>query len=81
TKVHIIVYTLMLVVVSVFPFFSGMSGLLYLVSALALGAGFIGWSGLLMFKPKPSTPMDTFRYSILYLALLFIALVVDHYLI
>ena len=81
TKIHIIVYTLMLVVVSVFPFFSGMSGLLYLVSALALGAGFIGWSGLLMFKPKPSTAMDTFRYSIIYLAVLFIALVVDHYLI
>ena len=81
TKIHIIVYTLMLVVVSVFPFFSGMSGLLYLVSALALGAGFIVWSGLLMFKPKPSTAMDTFRYSIVYLALLFIALVVDHYLI
>ena len=81
TKIHIIVYTLMLVVVSVFPFFSGMSGLLYLISALALGAGFIVWSGLLMFKPKPSTAMDTFRYSILYLALLFIALVVDHYLI
>ena len=81
TKIHIIVYTLMLVVVSVFPFFSGMSGVLYLVSALALGAGFIVWSGLLMFRPKPSTAMDTFRYSILYLALLFIALVVDHYLI
>jgi len=81
TKIHIIVYTLMLVVVSVFPFFSGMSGLLYLVSALALGAGFIVWSGLLMFKPKPSTAMDTFRYSIVYLALLFIALVVDHYLV
>lgn len=81
TKIHIIVYTLMLVVASVFPYFSGMSGLLYLVSALALGAGFIGWSWLLMFKPKPSTAMDTFRYSIVYLALLFIALVVDHYLI
>ncbi|MBL4573157.1 MAG: protoheme IX farnesyltransferase [Gammaproteobacteria bacterium] len=81
TKIHIIVYTLMLVVVSVFPFFSGMSGLLYVVSALVLGAGFIGWSSLLMFKPKPSTAMDTFRYSIVYLALLFIALVVDHYLI
>ena len=81
TKVHIIVYTLMLVVVSVFPFFSGMSGLLYLISALMLGAGFIGWSALLMFKPKPSTAMDTFRYSIGYLAFLFVALVVDHYLI
>lgn len=81
TKIHIIVYTLMLVVVSVFPFFSGMSGLLYLLSALALGAGFIVWSGLLMFKPEPSTAMDTFRYSIAYLALLFIALLADHYLI
>ena len=47
TKIHIIVYTLMLVLVSVFPFLSGMSGLLYLVSALALGVGFIVWSGLL----------------------------------
>lgn len=81
TKIHIIVYTLMLVLVSVFPYFSGMSGLLYLVSALVLGAGFIAWSGLLMFKPGPSTAMDTFRYSIAYLALLFIALVVDHYLV
>jgi heme o synthase len=81
TKIHILVYTLMLVVVSVFPYVSGMSGLLYLISALALGVGFMIWSGLLMFKPKPSTAMDTFRYSIVYLALLFIALVVDHYLI
>ena len=80
TKIHIIVYTVMLVVVSVFPYFSGMSGLLYLVAALVLGAGFLVWSGLLMFKPKPTTAMDTFKYSIVYLALLFVALVVDHYL-
>ena len=80
TKVHIIVYTAVLVVVSVFPYFSGMSGPLYLLSALALGAGFLVWSGRLMFNPKPTTAMDTFRYSIVYLALLFIALVVDHYL-
>ena len=81
TKVHIIIYTLMLVVVSVIPYLSGMSGLLYLLTALALGAGFIAWSGTLMFKPKPSTAMDTFRYSIVYLAVLFVALVVDHYLV
>ena len=61
--------------------FSGMSGLLYLLTALALGAGFIGWSARLMFKPKPSTAMETFRYSIIYLAVLFVALVVDHYLV
>jgi len=80
TKVHIIVYTAILVVVSVFPYFSGMSGLLYLGSALALGAGFLVWSGLLMFNSKSTTAMDTFKYSIVYLALLFVALVLDHYL-
>mgnify|MGYP001427948549 FL=1 len=80
TKVHIIVYTAILLVVSIFPFFSGMSGMLYLVAGVALGLGFLFWSGLLMFKPKPTTAMETFRYSIVYLALLFVALVVDHYL-
>lgn len=80
TKVHIIVYTVMLVIVSVFPYLSGMSGLLYLVSALVLGFGFLAWSGLLMFKPKPTTAMDTFKYSIVYLTVLFVALLADHYL-
>ncbi|MDG2249205.1 MAG: heme o synthase [Gammaproteobacteria bacterium] len=80
TKVHIIVYTVMLVIVSVFPYFSGMSGLLYLASALVLGLGFLAWSGLLMFKPKATTAMDTFKYSIVYLTVLFVALVADHYL-
>ena len=80
TKVHIIVYTAILVVVSVFPYFSSMSGPLYLGSALVLGAGFLVWSGLLMFNSKPTTAMDTFKYSIVYLALLFLALVLDHYL-
>jgi len=80
TKIHILIYTAILVIVSVFPFFSEMSGLFYLVSALLLGAGFLAWSTLLMVKPKPTTAMETFRYSIIYLALLFVALIVDHYL-
>jgi protoheme IX farnesyltransferase len=80
TKVHIIVYTVVLVIVSAFPYFSGMSGLLYLASALVLGFGFLIWSGLLMFKPKATTAMDTFKYSIVYLTVLFVALVADHYL-
>ena len=80
TKIHIIVYTAMLIVSSAFPFFSGMSGWLYLSVALALGAGFMYWALLLMYRPKPTTAMETFKYSILYLALLFVALVVDHYL-
>lgn len=80
TKIHITVYTVILVVISVIPYFSGMSSLLYLTAALALGAGFMFWSLKLMRSPVPSTAMDTFKYSIVYLALLFVALVVDHYL-
>ena len=80
TKVHIIAYTVILFISSTLPFFSGMSGFLYLGSAVILGIGFLIWSALLMFKPTATTAMDTFRYSILYLALLFVALVLDHYL-
>jgi len=80
TKVHIVVYTAILVGVSVLPFFVGMSGWIYLASALGLGGGFLWWSGLLMFRPGPRTAMETFKYSIVYLALLFLALLVDHYL-
>jgi len=80
TKIHITVYTAILVVISVIPYFSGMSSLLYLTAALALGAGLMFWSLKLMRNPVPSTAMDTFKYSIVYLALLFVALVVDHYL-
>ncbi|MDG2141162.1 MAG: heme o synthase [Gammaproteobacteria bacterium] len=79
TKVHIIAYTGILLVVSSMPYFSGMSGFFFLTSAMVLGAGFLFFSWLLMIRPGPTTAMDTFRYSIVYLALLFIALVVDHY--
>ena len=81
TKIHILIYTIMLVLISVLPYFMGMSGLLYLVSALGLGGGFMYWSLVLMYRPGPTTAMDTFRFSILYLALLFIALLADHYMI
>jgi protoheme IX farnesyltransferase len=80
TKVHIIIYTAILVVVSIFPYLSGMSGLLYLLAAVVLGAIFMGWSLVLMFRPEPRTAMETFKYSIVYLAVLFVALLTDHYL-
>ncbi len=80
TKLHIIIYTAVLVQVSVLPFLTGMSGALYLAVALALGASFLSWSFKLMHRPEPTTAMDTFKYSIVYLGVLFIALVVDHYL-
>ena len=80
TKVHIIAYTAILLLVSVFPYYTAMSGALYLGAALTLGFGFLGWSYKLMFKPTPTTAMNTFKYSNVYLALLFIALVIDHHL-
>jgi protoheme IX farnesyltransferase len=79
TKVHIIAYTGILLVASSMPYFSGMSGVFFLACAMILGAGFLFFSWLLMIRPGPTTAMDTFRYSIVYLALLFIALLVDHY--
>lgn len=80
TKVHIVLYTVILLLVSVLPWLIGMSGPLYLLAALVLGGGFLVWSLLLLYRPKPSTAMDTFRYSIVYLMVLFPVLLVDHYL-
>ena len=66
--------------VTLLPYLTGMSGPIYLLAAVVLGLGFLAWSLLLMFRPKPSTAMDTFRYSIVYLMVLFVVLLTDHYL-
>ena len=81
TKLHIIFYTGFLIVVSSMPYFIGMSGSLYLAVAMLLGAGFQFFSWMLLMKPGPRTAMNTFRYSIVYLAFLFVALLMDHYLV
>ena len=81
TKIHILVYTLILIATSTLSYFSGLSGLSYLAVALLSGAGFLYYACKLMFRPGASTPMDTFRYSIVYLAILFVALMIDHYLV
>lgn len=80
TKVHILLYTIILVIISVMPYLIGMSNLLYLISAMALGAGFLYWSLVMLFGDNPRAPIETFRYSIFYLMALFVALLVDHYL-
>lgn len=80
TKVHILLYTIILILTSVLPYVIGMSNLLYLVSALALGAGFLYWSLMMLFSKNEQAPIETFRYSIVYLVALFLALLVDHYL-
>ena len=81
TRWHILLYTVILVITTVLPFMIGMSGALYLAAALGLGGGFIYWAVVLLRNNNVRAPMATFRYSILYLGLLFVALLVDHYLI
>jgi len=80
TRRQVLLYTLGLVAVSVLPFFTGMSGVVYLVSALALGAVFIAYALALWRRYSDALARAMFRYSIAYLALLFAALLVDHYL-
>ena len=80
TRTQVLLYTILLVVVTMLPFVFAMSGLLYLVAALALGGGFLSYAIRMMFAPKPGLPMKTFGYSIFYLMALFTALLVDHYL-
>ena len=79
TRLHILLYTLIMVAVSLLPFTIGMSGWLYLAGALALGAGFIYWAVVLLMNRNPRAPMETFKYSIVYLMALFVILLVDHY--
>ncbi|MFO1322710.1 MAG: heme o synthase [Burkholderiales bacterium] len=79
TRLQIILYTLALVAVSLLPFAIRMSGVLYLVAALALGAVFAGYAVRLYFRYSDDLARATFRYSIVYLAALFSALLIDHY--
>jgi heme o synthase len=79
TKSFVIYYTILLVVVTLLPYLTGMSGLLYLLGALALGAGFLGYAIRLKLAPRQGTAMRTFAYSITYLMALFSFLLVDHY--
>ncbi|MEE2914942.1 MAG: heme o synthase [Pseudomonadota bacterium] len=78
TKLHILLYTVILILISVMPFVIGMSNILYLAVALVLGGVFL-FHCVRMLKDRDQAPIQTFRFSIVYLMLLFIGLVVDHY--
>ena len=80
TKLHIMLYTVMMFVITLLPFATLMSGPLYLVGAVVLGGIFLYHSGRLLWGSDPRAPMDTFRYSIIYLMLLFVVMLLDHYL-
>lgn len=79
TKISILLYTVLMILVTLLPFAVGMSGWLYILGALILGAGFLYWAIVMMLDRNPNAGMDTFKYSIVYLMALFIIMLVDHY--
>ena len=80
TQLHVLLYTLILAAASIMPFVYGMSGWLYLGAAVVLGAIFIAYAVRIYVDYSDALARRTFRYSIVYLAALFAALLVDHYL-
>jgi heme o synthase len=80
TQLHVLLYTLILAAASVMPFVYGMSGWLYLAAAVVLGAVFVAYAVRIYVEYSDALARRTFRYSIVYLAALFAALLVDHYL-
>ena len=80
TRLHVLLYTIILLACSTLPFVTRMSGLPYLAAALALGAVFMYYAVRIYTDYSDALARRTFRYSILYLTLLFAALLVDHYL-
>ena len=79
TRLHVLFYTFILLAVSVLPVTTGMSGWIYLLTALALGTIFIGYGWGLWRSYSDALAKRTFRYSIWYLSLLFAGMLVDHY--
>jgi protoheme IX farnesyltransferase len=81
TKINIVLYTLLLIVITILPFLTGMFGWLYLTGALTLGLGFLYWSFVMLWGSDKDSGMKTFKYSITYLMVLFCVMLLDHYLI
>ncbi len=81
TKINILLYTLLLVVVTTLPYLTGMFGWLYLAGSLLLGAGFLYWAVVMLLSEGGNSGMKTFQYSIFYLMVLFGLMLIDHYLI
>ena len=79
TKLQILLYTILLLAVSVLPFVIHMSGLIYLAGAIALGLGFI-WQAFVLYRSDTDDhAMKTFGFSIFYLSVLFGFFLLDHY--
>lgn len=79
TKLHILLYTFILLAVSLLPYVIKMSGPLYLLVAVGLGLRFIDWAWALLRDSRPHAAIKTFKFSLWYLLWLFVALLLDHY--
>jgi protoheme IX farnesyltransferase len=79
TRLQILFYTVLLIIVSLLPYLTGMSGLVYLAGALIFGGIFLYYALAMKFSDRPELPMKTFAYSITYLMGVFAALLIDHY--
>ncbi len=79
TRLQILLYTVLLLLVTLLPYLTGMSGLIYLIPAVLLGLGFIYFAILMMYRKDNRTAMKTFGYSIIYLMIMFSVLLIDHY--
>jgi heme o synthase len=80
TRLQVLLYTVLLTVISLLPYLTRMSGLLYLAVALGLDAGFLYYALIMKVSARAELPMRVFRFSVTYLMWLFAALLVDHYL-
>ncbi|MFA5984142.1 MAG: heme o synthase [Methylococcaceae bacterium] len=79
TRLHILLYTVLLLLVTLMPYLTGMSGLIYLASAAPLSIAFIYYASAMIRKKDDATAMKTFWFSIIYLTAVFSALLIDHY--
>ncbi len=80
TRLQVLLYTMLLTAVTLMPFVTGMSGLIYLAAALVLNGMFVWYAWAMKLTERAHLPMKVFRFSITYLMWLFAALLVDHYL-
>jgi protoheme IX farnesyltransferase len=80
TQLHILLYTIIMFLITLLPFVTRMSNWLYLAGAVVLGLRFMYWSIEIIRERNPKAPIYTFKYSITYLMLLFLVMLLDHYL-
>jgi protoheme IX farnesyltransferase len=80
TRLQILLYTILLVLVTVMPWLTGMCGLIYLISVMGLNGAFLYYAIMLKISDRGGLPFRVFKFSVQYLMWLFVALLVDHYL-